>query len=163
MSDWAAALPPRCATFSLPFAALHLAPAIAAVLSPPPDTLSGLLLGTGPAAATERLLQLMLDYRIVYDLGRGAACVHSGFASEAPVDTGVPPGFSSPSVARSNQSLCSMLPAAQPALCGLAAIGEGDVVWCDAVHVPHQCAFLCETSTSGTLYLILRLPCQFVA
>jgi len=88
VTDWTAKLPPRCATFSLPYAAMLLAPAIAAVLSPPPDTLNGLLLGTGPAGATERLVQLMLDYRVVYDIGRSDVGAHGGFASDTAGDTG---------------------------------------------------------------------------
>lgn len=90
VADWAAALPPRCATFSLAYAALHLAPAVAAALSPPPDSLNGLLLGTGPPAVAERLLALMLDYGVTYDLGRGPPGALAGLSSDAPVDTGAP-------------------------------------------------------------------------
>eukprot|EP00892_Ulva_mutabilis_P008222 jgi/Ulvmu1/5772/UM025_0026.1 len=90
VTDWAASLPPNAATFSLPYASLLLAPALATVLSPPPETLNGLLLGKGPAAATERLVSLMLDYRIVYDLGQGITAARTGFSPEADVDAGTP-------------------------------------------------------------------------
>lgn len=72
LADWSAALPPPVAAFSATSAALEIAPALSAALAPPQDTLDGLLLGRPKnPAAVQALVDHMLDYGVVYDLGAG--------------------------------------------------------------------------------------------
>lgn len=83
LTDWAASLPAPVATFSLTSAALEIAPALAVALAPPPEALDGLLLGKpkNPAAA-QVLVDHMLDYGVVYDLGAGQQLQATAGAAE---------------------------------------------------------------------------------
>lgn len=66
-------------------AALEIAPALAAALAPPQDTLDGLLLGKPKnPAAVQAVVDHMLDYGVVYDIGAGQRL------------QGVPVGFEEP-------------------------------------------------------------------
>jgi hypothetical protein len=92
VTDWMGSLPGHVITFSILEAALTLIPTLVATLSPNPEALDGVLLGTANhvSRVADSLVDTMLTYGVAYDIGAAAERAPQPWHLEesCPVDAG---------------------------------------------------------------------------